>query len=278
MPFSSASSGRCRAATSWPRRRNSPASGMVDAGDDLHQRRLAGAVLAHQRMHGAALQAEAGHRRARRRPGTPCGHPRPPGAGSRASAATRAASSRGPAIVRRRGLSVVPAGASCRPVHRRAASARSARCGAVRPAAGARFSSWSCTCPCWPGSPARTAPRPCCSTFSPLASFSAVSTAPLPWPAAFWNTVTSRSPAFIAASASCVASTPATTTLFMSACRLPSAPGSRRSPSRHCWRRRRRTAGRREIQLVIRSVPWVRSQLPVCSVEDRRCPCTRAWR
>ena len=32
--------------------------GRVDAGDDLHQRRLAGAVLAHQRVHMAALQAE----------------------------------------------------------------------------------------------------------------------------------------------------------------------------------------------------------------------------
>ena len=32
--------------------------GRVDAGDDLHQRRLAGAVLAHQRMDMAALQAE----------------------------------------------------------------------------------------------------------------------------------------------------------------------------------------------------------------------------
>ncbi len=32
--------------------------GRVDAGDDLHQRRLAGAVLAHQRMNVAALQPE----------------------------------------------------------------------------------------------------------------------------------------------------------------------------------------------------------------------------
>ena len=32
--------------------------GRVDAGDDLHQRRFAGAVLAHQRMDMAALQAE----------------------------------------------------------------------------------------------------------------------------------------------------------------------------------------------------------------------------
>ncbi len=32
--------------------------GRVDAGDDLHQRRLAGAVLAHQRVDVAALQAE----------------------------------------------------------------------------------------------------------------------------------------------------------------------------------------------------------------------------
>ena len=35
-----------------------PASGVVDAGDDLHQRRLAGAVLAHERMDGAGLEAE----------------------------------------------------------------------------------------------------------------------------------------------------------------------------------------------------------------------------
>ncbi len=43
-----------------------------------------------------------------------------------------------------------------------------------------------------------------------LISFSAASTAPEPWPAAFWNTVTFRSPAFIEASASGVASMPAT--------------------------------------------------------------------
>src|SRR5436305_595822 len=47
-------------------------------------------------------------------------------------------------------------------------------------------------------------------TFSPLTSFSAVSTAPVPWAGAFWNTVALRSPAFIAASASGVASIPAT--------------------------------------------------------------------
>ncbi len=37
-----------------------------------------------------------------------------------------------------------------------------------------------------------------------------------PWPAASWNTVASRSPACMAASASWVASTPPTTTDFMS--------------------------------------------------------------
>ena len=44
--------------------------------------------------------------------------------------------------------------------------------------------------------------------------------APLPWPAASWNTVTSRSPACIAASASCVASTPPTITSSIDAGRL----------------------------------------------------------
>ena len=32
--------------------------GLVDAGEDLHQRRLAGAVLAHQRMHFAGVQLQ----------------------------------------------------------------------------------------------------------------------------------------------------------------------------------------------------------------------------
>ena len=31
---------------------------LIDAGEDLHQRRLAGAVLAHQRMHFAAIEIE----------------------------------------------------------------------------------------------------------------------------------------------------------------------------------------------------------------------------
>ena len=57
MPYCSASSGEV-SRISWPFSRNEPESGRVDAGDDLHQRRFAGAVLAHQRVHMAALQAE----------------------------------------------------------------------------------------------------------------------------------------------------------------------------------------------------------------------------
>ncbi len=74
MPFSSASSGLLRRML-WPRRRNVAGVGRVDAGEDLHQRGLAGAVLAHQRMDRAALELEAGHCPARRRRGIPCGHP-----------------------------------------------------------------------------------------------------------------------------------------------------------------------------------------------------------
>ena len=57
MPFSSASSGEFQP-DFLAAQADLAGVGVVDAGDDLHQRRLAGAVLAHQRVDGAALEAE----------------------------------------------------------------------------------------------------------------------------------------------------------------------------------------------------------------------------
>ena len=44
--------------TGWPSSRTSPASGLVDAGEDLHQGGFAGPVLADDRQHLAGCERE----------------------------------------------------------------------------------------------------------------------------------------------------------------------------------------------------------------------------
>ena len=82
---------RCRTAS--PSIRISPSSGSIDAGEDLDQRRLAGAVVAEQREHLALVAARARRRAARSSRRTACAGPRPRGRRSSRPLSSRAGSS-----------------------------------------------------------------------------------------------------------------------------------------------------------------------------------------
>ena len=197
MPFSSASSGEV-SRISLPRRRNVPAIRVVDAGDDLHQRRLAGAVLAHQRVHRAGLQAELRHRPARRRPGIPCGRPRPPAGTPRVAAG---------AVLRPRRCDASRCVMSRLLARCRQHGAGRAGPRAPRPRVGSVLG--QILVHVGRGDQLERDPDHASRPSRPWPASAPCRPRPGPAPAAFWNTVTSRSPAFMAASASCVASTPA---------------------------------------------------------------------
>ena len=164
--------------------------GRVDAGDDLHQRRLSGAVLAHQGVDAARAQAElyivecqhAGEFLAHildLEKIAACGRSAAVVRGCRRCMALHTDQS---SRIRFRHLSVD--GKDAPPLLRRRipVACRQFLAAYLSMLVGVTSSNGTQTGDC---------------TFSPLASFMAVPTAPLPWAAAFWKTVTSRSPAFI---------------------------------------------------------------------------------
>src|SRR5688572_6287970 len=223
---------------------------MIDAGNDLHERGFAGAILAHQGVHRAGPEPE--------RDIIQRDDARKLLSDALDLQKISRSGGRGAVLDRRRGCCAAHVAPLARCESRRGTHR------IVRPASFKPDQFLERYCSILAGVTSSKGTQTIDSTLSPLASFSAVSTAPEPCAAAFWNTVTSRSPAFMAASASCVASTPATMTLFMS---TPAAFSAWMAPIAisSLFDTTASNCTPELIQLVIRSVPWVRSQLPVCS-------------
>ena len=120
---------------------NAPVGRRIDAADDLHQRRLAGAVVADQRDHLAGVRRRARNSRSRRRRRTPCGCSRRPRTGARHRVRSAAAAAGIARLLDRpvgRTAERVVDRADRRRARRRCRRRRRYRRGSRRPAGGSR--------------------------------------------------------------------------------------------------------------------------------------------